>query len=75
MTIFIEKTIRIWNDQEGVYLLIQPNPDFPESGIEITTNSVKANEDWYGKVDFGFNSKDEVQKFAKALLEMAETIS
>jgi len=53
---------------------VRQNPDFPDSGIEITTNNVKANEDWFGKVSLPMNSKEQAILLARAILEMAETI-
>ncbi len=70
----IEKILRIYDDSEGYYLEVRQNPDFPESGIEIHTNNVKENEDWYGKVNIPINSKQQAQMLARAILEMSEQI-
>lgn len=69
-----EKVLRIYDDEEGVYLEVRQNPDFPDCGIEIHTNNVKANEDWFGKISLPMNSKAQATLLAKAILEMAETI-
>lgn len=45
----VEKLLRVYNDQEGVFLEVRNNPDFPESGIEVVTTS-KESVEWYGKV-------------------------
>lgn len=74
MSFVIEKILRVYDDSEGYYLEIRQNPDFPETGIEIHTNDVKENEDWYGKVSIPINSKEQAQMLAKALLEMSEMI-
>lgn len=74
MSFVIEKILRVYDDSEGCYLEIRQNPDYPEAGIEIHTNGVKENEDWYGKVSIPVNSKEQAQILAKALLEMSEMI-
>ena len=74
MAFTLEKIMRVYDDEEGVYLQIRQNPDFPDSGIEIHTDGVKANEDWFGKVSLCLNSKEQAVKLAQAILEMAEQI-
>lgn len=74
MAYVIEKTLRVYDDEEGVFLEIRNNPDFPEIGIEITTGDNPENEAWYGKVSLPINSKEQAVKLAKAILEMSETI-
>ncbi|WP_443698968.1 hypothetical protein [Pseudomonas sp.] len=74
MTFSIEKVLRVYDDDEGVYLEIRQNPDFPDSGIEIHTDGSKANEDWFGKISLPINSKAQAQVLAKAILEMSELI-
>jgi hypothetical protein len=74
MSFSIEKSLRVYDDSEGVYLEIRQDPDFPESGIEIHTNSDKDNEDWYGKISLSINSKEHAHALASAILEMAEMI-
>lgn len=75
MSFTIEKTLRVYDEKEAVYLELRPNPDFPDAGFEITTNGVTVNEDWYGKVSLSINSKEHAQKLAQAILEMAEEIN
>lgn len=74
MSFSVEKILRIYDNAESVYLEIRQNPDFPDSGIEIHTNSDKDNEAWYGKVSLPINSKEQAQALAKAILEMSEMI-
>lgn len=70
----IEKTLRVYDEDEAVYLEIRQNPDFPDTGIEIHTNGVKDNEEWYGKISLPINSKAHAHALATAILEMAEKI-
>ncbi len=74
MAFSIEKSLRVYDDEEGVYLEIRQNPDSPEHAIEIHTNGDKNNEDWYGKINLSINSKEQAQALAKAILEMSESI-
>lgn len=74
MSFSTEKSLRVYDDNEGVYLELSPNPDFPDSGFTISTANKKDNEDWYGKVDLPINSKEHALALAKAIVEMAETI-
>lgn len=74
MSFTIEKILRVYDDSEGVYLEIRPNPDFPEHGLEIHTNNVKVNEEWYGKLSLCINSKEQALALSRALFEMSETL-
>jgi len=74
MSFTLEKVMRIWDDSEGVYLEVRQHPDFPDNGIEIHTDKVERNEDWFGKISLSLNSKEQALKLAQALIEMAEQI-
>jgi len=67
----LEKVMRIYNDKEGTYIEVKQNPDFPDHGIVITTDTSKENREWYGVNNLCLNSKEEVELLAKALSEMA----
>lgn len=73
-TFSLEKVMRVYDDSEGVYIEVSQNPDFPDSGIMITTNQNKESKMYYGDNNILLNDKDQVIKLAHALLEMAEQI-
>lgn len=74
MTYVIEKSLRVYDNESGVFLEVSNNPDYPETGIIVTTVNNKENEAWYGKIRLTLNSKEQAVKLAQAILEMSETI-
>lgn len=65
----LEKHLRIYDDEEGVFISIKPNADCPDR-ITITTNELTACKKWYGASDISV-SKEEAKLLAQALLELA----
>lgn len=69
----IEKSLRIYDDKEGVYVEIRNHPDFPEGALLLHTNDIKSNEDFYGKIFLSL-SKDHALALSRALATMASEI-
>lgn len=74
MTFTTEKIVRVYDDNEGVYLQVHQSPDCPGTALEISTAGDKASEQWYGKQRLMLSSKAHAIALAHAILEMAETI-
>lgn len=68
MSYTLEKHLRIYNDKEGVFVQVRPNPDVPEDLIQIETID-KASQEWYGNFRFSL-SKQEAKLLAQALIEL-----
>lgn len=69
MSYTLEKHLRIYDDEEGVFISVKPNADCPDR-ITITTNERTACKAWYGACDISV-SKEEAKLLAQALLELA----
>lgn len=70
----LEKAMRVWDDNEGVYIEVFQDPDYPDSGIVIRTDAHEESMKFYGKVNLSLNSKPQALKLAQAIIEMAEQI-
>jgi len=66
----IETTYRVWNDSESVYLKIEPYREAPLSCALISTDKLKENEDWYGKIELILN-KGELKALSKVLFDIS----
>ena len=71
----LEKSLKVYDDNNGYYIEIKQNPDFPLGGIVITTTTSKGNSDWYGVANISINSKEQAKLLAQAILEMADQIT
>lgn len=70
MSFTLEKHLRIYNNEKGVFVQVRPNPDVPEDLIQIETID-QASQEWYGKFHFSL-SKEEAKLLAEALIEMSK---
>jgi hypothetical protein len=66
----IHKQLRIYDDEEGVYLQVEVNPDSPDNSIVIHTDGIKENEDWYGKQCLTLYTKEHIDAMIVALNEI-----
>lgn len=70
MSFTLEKHLRVYNDKEGVFIQVRPNPDAPEDLIQIETVD-QTSQEWYGEFHFSL-TKDEARLLAQALIEMSD---
>lgn len=63
----MEKHIRIYNTDQGVFFAVRPSPECP--GFLLMETQDKESNDWYGKMYFNF-SNEEAKLLAAALIEI-----
>lgn len=71
MSATIEKTLRVYNDKEGVSILVGTHSDGPEFGIELKVTDERSR-DWFGDVMLHLGDKDHAIAVGKAIIEMAQ---
>lgn len=71
MSVTTEKSLRVFNDKEGVSLVVRVSVDGPEFGIEVVTTDCHSKE-WFGAVSLPLRSKEYAEAIANAILEMSE---
>ena len=69
MSFTLEKHFRVYNDKEGVFVQVRPNPDAPGDLIQIETVN-QASQEWYGEFHFSL-TKEEAKLLAQALIELS----
>lgn len=69
MSFTLEKHLRVYNDKEGVFIQVRPNPNAPEDLIQIETVD-RTSQEWYGEFHFILN-KEEAKLLAQALIELS----
>ncbi len=69
-TYTLEKHLRIYNDSQGVFIRVRPNPDCPDDLIQIDTDD-EASGQWYGECCISI-TKEEAKLLAQALLEITK---
>lgn len=71
MSVTVEKSLRVYNDRQGVSILVCVHRDGPEFGIECKTTD-QASKDWFGEVSLAVCDKEFAKALGHAILEMAE---
>lgn len=71
MTATIEKSLRVFNDKEGVSILVCVHCDGPEFGIELKVTD-ETSQEWFGDVRLHLGDKDHAIAVGKAIIEMAQ---
>ena len=74
MSYSLEKVVRVYEDNRGVFIEVRPHPDFPGEALELHTTSNAACIDWYGEVRITLDNREHALALAKAITEMAEMI-
>jgi hypothetical protein len=73
MSVTTEKSLRVYNDKEGVSIVVRIAPDGPEFGIEIATTD-EPSAAWFGPQRLQLTDKDYAEALGAAILEMAKDI-
>lgn len=68
----IESIYKVYNDDEGVALVVATDPD-GIGLVHISTNNDKKAEEWWGKVDFSM-SPEIAENLAKAILKKVKDL-
>ena len=69
-----QKYLRVYDDENGVFIEVGCAVDGPEFGISIHTAGNHRNEEWFGKQCLTLGKKKYALALADAIREMAEQI-